>query len=589
MKKIASYLKPYVPRMLLGFGIKFTGTIIDLFIPWILAYMIDNIVPQKNVPLVLAWGAAMLACAFGAMITNIIANRMASKVARDSTERIRHDLFEKVLLLSEGQTDEFTIPSLVSRLTSDTYNLHNAIGMMQRLGVRAPILILGGIIVTLILEPVLAMVLILLMPLMAFVVYFFSKKGIPLYSKLQQNVDKLVRVIRENITGIRVIKALSKTEYEKERFGGVNSEVSDSEKKASLTMAITDPIMNFLLNMGLVLVVLIGAFRVNAGLTKTGEIIAFLTYFTIILTAIMTVTRLFVMYTKAVASAKRISAVLEAPDDLAVEEILSNSAFNEDEKEHISFENVSFSYLKSKNNLENISFELKKGETLGIIGATGAGKSTILKLLMRLYDPDEGSIKIDGRDLRSIPESELRSKFGVVFQNDTVFADTVYENIDFGRGLPKENIISAANFAQAEEFINSLGDGYDAQISAKGSNLSGGQKQRLLIARALAGKPEILLLDDSSSALDYATDARLRKSLHENFKDTTKIIVAQRISSIMHAEKIIMLDDGKVAGMGTHEELLENCEIYREIYASQMGGEIADAIRNEYAGNKRFG
>ncbi|HOV40406.1 MAG TPA: ABC transporter ATP-binding protein, partial [Oscillospiraceae bacterium] len=209
--------------------------------------------------------------------------------------------------------------------------------------------------------------------------------------------------------------------------------------------------------------------------------------------------------------------------------------------------------------------------------------------LMRLYDPDEGSIKIDGRDLRSIPESELRSKFGVVFQNDTVFADTVYENIDFGRGLPKENIISAANFAQAEEFINSLEDGYDAQISAKGSNLSGGQKQRLLIARALAGKPEILLLDDSSSALDYATDARLRRSLNENFKDSTKIIVAQRISSIMHAEKIIMLDDGAIAGMGTHEELLENCEIYREIYASQMGGGIADAIRNEYAGNKRFG
>ncbi len=589
MKRIAFYLKPYVLQMLLGFGIKFFGTIIDLFIPWILAYMIDEIVPMKNIRLIIVWGVAMLACALGAMITNIVANRMASKVARDATEKIRHDLFEKVLSLSAGQTDEFTIPSLVSRLTSDTYNLHNAIGMMQRLGVRAPILILGGIAVTLILEPVLALVLIVLMPLMAFVVYFFSKKGIPLYSRLQQNLDRLVRIVRENISGIRVIKALSKTEYEKARFGGINSELSGSEKKASVTMAMTDPIMNFLLNIGLVMVVLVGAFRVNAGLTQTGKIIAFLTYFTIILTAIMTVTRLFVMYTKAAASAKRISAVLEAPKDLPVEELLSSKAFNDEEKGHISFENVSFSYLKSKNNIENINFELKKGETLGIIGATGAGKSTILKLLMRFYDPDEGCIKIDGMDVRNIPEEELRSKFGVVFQNDTVFADTVYENIDFGRGLPKQNITAAAQFAQAQEFINSLEDGYDAKISAKGSNLSGGQKQRLLIARALAGKPEILLLDDSSSALDYATDARLRKSLYENFKDTTKIIVAQRISSIMHSEKIIMLEDGRIAGIGTHDELLENCEIYREIYASQMGGGIADAIRNEYAGNKKLG
>lgn len=578
MRKIFSYLKPYTLRMLAGLTIKFTGTIMDLLLPWILSHTIDDIVPLRDVTLIFIWGGAMLLCAAAAYITNVIANRMASRVARDVTQNIRHDLFEKIIRLSCRQVDEFTIPSLESRLTSDTYNLHHMIGMMQRLGIRAPILLLGGIIVTLGLEPVLSLILILTMPIMGLLIYFISKKGIPLFTQAQRSADKMVRTVRENITGIRVIKALSKTEYEKERFGNVNAEVMENESRANLTMALTNPLMNLILNLGLTLVIIAGAYRVNSGLTKPGEIIAFLTYFTIILNAMLSITRMFVIYSKGIASAERIRQVLDTGTDLS-----SRPADHVDNGFHIAFEHVTFSYHAAagtgssrepaKNSLEDISFALRHGETLGIIGATGSGKSTIIRLLLRLYDPTAGVIRISGDDIRSIPQDELHSKFGVVFQNDVLFADTIASNIAFGRDLDRKQLEDAASYAQASEFIDSLGDRYDHVLSTKSANLSGGQKQRLLIARALAAGPEILILDDSSSALDYKTDSLLRKALKENMKDTTTIIIAQRVSSIMHADHILVLEDGRALGYGTHRELLEKCGEYYEIFMSQMGGE----------------
>lgn len=570
MGKILSYLRPFVPRMALGLLIKFTGTIMDLLLPWILSYTIDEIVPRKDVSLVFIWGFFMILCSIAALVTNIIANRMASRVARDTTQAIRHDLFEKISYLSCRQVDEFTIPSLESRLTSDTYNIHQMIGMMQRLGVRAPILLMGGIIITLALEPVLSLIMILTLPFVGLLVYFVSKKSIPLYTSLQRSVDTLVRTVRENITGIRVIKALSKTEYEKRRFFDVNSNVVKNERKAGVTMALTNPAMNLLLNLGLTLVIIAGAYRINAGLTQPGEIIAFLTYFTLISNAMLSVTRMFVVYSKGSASAERIRQVLETPEDLALgpEDHVENGY-------HITFENVSFKYHKSENNencIENISFALKKGETLGIIGATGSGKSTVIRLLMRLYDPDEGRIRISGDDIRCIPAKELHTKFGVVFQNDFLYADTIESNIKFGRELDEEQVRLATGCAQASEFIDALPDGLRHMLTMKSSNLSGGQKQRILISRALAAKPEILILDDSSSALDYKTDSLLRKALSEHFSETTTIIIAQRASSIMHADHILILEDGRALGYGTHEELLASCDIYREICTSQMGG-----------------
>lgn len=571
MRRILTYLKPYLPQMILGLIIKFTGTIMDLLLPWILAYTIDDIVPLRSVRLILIWGVVMIFCSVVALITNILANRMASKVARDTTEAIRHDLFAKISYLSCRQVDDFTIPSLESRLTSDTYNLHQLIGMMQRLGVRAPILLLGGIIVTLALEPVLSLVLFLVLPFIGLLVYLVSKKGIPLYTGLQQAVDAMVRTVRENITGIRVIKALSKTDYEKQRFSDVNAEVVKREKKAATTMALTNPMMNLFLNMGLTLVIIVGAYRVNAGLTQPGKIIAFLTYFTIILNAMLSITRMFVMYSKGSASADRICQVLDAPEDL---ELMPENHVNNGY--HITFDNVSFSYHKGKSSIEDISFALKKGETLGIIGATGSGKSTLIRLLLRLYDVDKGEIRINGDDIRSIPPKELHTKFGIVFQNDVLFADTIEANIDFGRGLSRKQIEAAAASAQAKEFIDSLPDGYEHMLANKSSNLSGGQKQRLLVARALAAQPEILILDDSSSALDYKTDSLLRKALGQSFQNTTTIIIAQRVSSILHADHILVLDYGKVLGYGTHEQLLQSCESYREISMSQMGGKVIE-------------
>lgn len=569
MRKILTYLRPYVPGMLLGLAIKFIGTIMDLLLPWILAYTIDEIVPVRSIRLIVIWGLVMVLCSVVALVTNIVANRMASKVARDTTEAVRHDLFKKISYLSCRQVDEFSIPSLEARLTTDTYNIHQMIGMMQRLGVRAPILLLGGIIVTLALEPVLSLVLILVLPFIGVLIYLVSKKSIPLYTGLQQAVDALVRTVRENIAGIRVIKALSKTTYEKQRFSVVNAEVVKREKRAGITMALTNPMMNLFLNLGLTLVIIVGAYRVNAGLTQPGKIIAFLTYFTIILNAMLSITRMFVLYSKGTASAGRICQVLDTPEDLELEPLdhIDNGC-------HISFDHVSFSYHKGKDSITDISFALKQGETLGIIGATGSGKSTLVRLLMRLYDTDKGEIRINGDDIRGIPSRELHTKFGIVFQNDVLFADTIAANIDFGRGLSREQLAAASASAQAKEFIDSLADGYEHMLTIKSSNLSGGQKQRILISRALAAHPEILILDDSSSALDYKTDSLLRKALSENFGGTTAIIIAQRVSSVLHADHILVMEDGRALGYGTHEQLLQSCESYREISMSQMGGEV---------------
>jgi len=568
MKRIFAYLKPYYGRMSVGLIIKFIGTIMDLLLPYVLAYTIDTIVPTKNVNRILLFGGVMIVCAIIAVLTNIVANRMASRVARDTTERIRHDLYERISYLSCSQADSFSIPSLESRLTSDTYNLHQMLGMMQRLGVRAPILLVGGIFVTMTLEPVMSLILVAILPFIGLIVYAVSKKSIPLYTALQQSIDKLSRTVRENTTGIRIIKALSQTRYEKSRFSGVNGEVVKNEKAAANTVALTSPMMNLLLNLALIPVIVVGAYRVNAGLTQPGKIIAFLSYFTIILNAMLSVTRMFVIYNRSYASAQRIVKVLDAPEDLSV------AHFTEQKKEpwHIVFDNVTFSYHKRESSIENISFRLKHGETLGIIGATGSGKSTVLRLLMRLYDPDSGSIRIDGQELDTYELNALRSKFGAVFQNDILFADSIAENISFGRGFDQETIEAAVKIAQAKEFVDALPDRLGHTLAIKSANLSGGQKQRLLIARAVAAKPEILILDDSSSALDYKTDSLLRKALREELYESTKIIVAQRVSSIMHADRILVLEEGKEAGFGTHEELMQTCESYREISISQMGG-----------------
>ncbi len=592
MKQIFSYLVPYRARMAVGFAIKVAATIVELLIPWALSVMVDRVIPIGNIGYVFAWGGVMVLFAFLALIGNITANRMASLVARNTTERIRLQLFSKISFLSSRQQEQIGQASLISRSTSDTYNIHQFIGMMQRLGVRQPIMLVGGLAVTLSMDAPLTCIMLALLPVMAFLVYLFSSKGVPMYTKVQEAVDRFVRLVREDIAGIRVIKALSKTDTERSKFAKINEEVVTRDQHAGMIMGAMNPVMNIILNAGLVLVLLVGAKRVNAGQTTPGVIMAFMSYVTIILNSILFLSRIFVLYSKASASAKRISEVLNLPEDLMVEHSVGTvnkeveEALKEAEKAadqktgtefnlpQIIFDHVSFRYEDGHGEkcLSNISFTVNRGETLGIIGAIGSGKSSIVNLLMRYYDPDEGHIYVNGRDVRTYTSKELMPLFGAAFQNDVIFHDTIYENIRFGRDVSKEEAMEAAKDAQALEFIEEKG--LDTMLAIRGMDLSGGQKQRLLITRALAKRPQILVLDDSSSALDYATDARLRRAIREHYGNLTSVIVAQRISSIYRADKIIVLEDGGMIGYGTHKELMESCEVYREISESQMGGGI---------------
>ena len=581
MKFILRYMKPFVLSMIFGVTLKFMGTFTDLFLPSLLEYLIDDVVPTKNVRMIVICGAAMLALSLSGYFLNIVANRMASRVARDAGRKIRHDLFSRTLELSCADADKFSVASLESRLTSDTYNIHHMIGMIQRIGIRAPILLIGGIIVTLFMEPVLTLVLIAMLPLIYFVVRYVSGKGVKLYKALQEAADEMVRIVRENSLGVRVIKALSRQKREAARFDNVNSELTAKEKRAGEVMAVSNPVISFFLNIGLVLIVLVGAYRVHVGVCEAGKILAFMNYFTMISNALLSITRIFVMLSKGTASAGRIEEVINAP-----QKAFEVYGLEKKTDAYIKFENVSFAYgdaegeAKGKNAVEDISFELKKGQTLGIIGGTGSGKSTIINLLVGFYEPCEGRIYIDGKSVGAYEKDKFRELFGIATQNPFLYSETIRENIDFGRNLTDASIEKAADIAQASAFIAEKENCYDFMLNSKGNNLSGGQKQRLIISRAVAAEPQILILDDSQSALDYRTDANLRRELeamdgNKNDK-TTKIIVAQRVSSVMGADLIIVLDNGRIVSSGTHDELVEKCEIYSEISKTQMGGAVID-------------
>jgi ATP-binding cassette subfamily B protein len=508
----------------------------------------------------------MVLCSVAAMTMNITANRMASKTAGKITRTLRHDLFNKLQRLSPRQMDAVTVPSAVSRLTSDSYNVNNLIVRIQRIGVRGPILLVGGIFSMMTMDVPLALILVALLPLISVVIFFVTKKSVPLHRKTQELQDNIVMISQENITGVRVIKALSKTEHEKLRFNRAVEERNEVSLKAQRVTSLSGPLTTLILNLGLTILVVAGAYRVNAGGIKPGVIVAFLQYFTMILNAAVMVTRIIIMCATAQASANRISEVMELPEDM----VCLPAEEGEENAPHIEFRDVTFSYSGKGNNLEKLSFSLQKGQTLGILGATGSGKSTIIKLLLRLYDVNGGKILIDGRDVRAIENEELRAKFGVVFQNDFIKMTSIGENIRYYRDIPDEELLSAIQDAQASGFVEEKG-GLSGEVDIRGNNLSGGQKQRLLISRALAGKPEILILDDSSSALDYKTDANLRRALRKNYADSTKVIIAQRISSLRHADLILVMDDGAVIGAGKHEHLLETCEEYKMIADAQMG------------------
>lgn len=579
MKLIFRSIKKYKWAIALAIFLKLVGTMAELTLPYILEHMIDDIVPLGDLKQVILWGALMFVAAVLCRQFNVMANRKAVFNAHRVSYDVRQALFVKTVNLSGSQFDEFGLPSLISRMTSDSYNVQTAVQQIQSLCVRAPIMLTGGVIMTVSMDFQLSLILIVMIPFLLGIILFVTSRGIPMFTVVQQKLDAVVRIMRENITGIRVVKALSKEEYEMRRFAGANKAMADSDIKASTIMSIPWPFMQLCLNTGLALVIIFGARRVNAGVMQPGVILAFLTYFNMITMGIMGLNRIFMSMSKASASANRIDLVLQAETDQKI--IPEAEALKPSGDEQIRFEHVHFNYNtideqhftggQHEKALEDIDFAIKKGESLGIIGPTGCGKTTIINLLMRFYDANEGGVFVDGRDVRTYDKDELRRKFGTVFQNDIVFKDTLYENIDFGRGLPEEVILSAVEDAKAKEYVDSLDEGLQYEATIRGANLSGGQKQRLLVARALAGHPEILVLDDSSSALDYKTDAAMRKSITEHHAGTTLIMIAQRVSSVMNMTNILVMDDGRCIGYGSHEELLENCPAYKEIYDIQMG------------------
>ena len=537
MRMIFRYMKAYARRIASSMTVKLLGAVTELLIPYILEHLIDEVVPLGQMRQVILWGLLMVATALVTRQLNVWANRMAIDNAHNVSYDIRQDLFTKTANLSGAQFDAFGLPSLISRMTSDSYNVQSCVQTLQTLCVRVPMMLLGGICVTLMMDAALSAILCVMVPVLIVVILCVSRYGIPLYRKVQERLDDVVRVMREDISGIRVVKALSKTEYERRRFSLSNEAMTRADIKASTIMVIPGPLMQMCLNI------------------------------------------VFIMVSKASASANRIAQVLEIEPDqrvLAPEEARTPAG-----DEFIRFEHVNFSYGEATEHslaggereqcLYDINFALRRGESLGIIGPTGCGKSTIINLLMRFYDVEDGGVFVDGRDVRTYEKDELHRKFGVVFQNDMVFFNTLRENIRFGRDLDDTALTRAVEDAVAAEYIDSLEEGLNYRADIKGANLSGGQRQRLLISRALAGNPEILILDDSSSALDYKTDAALRKAIFEHHRDSTTIMVAQRVSSIQSMTHILVMDNGRCIGYGTHQELLKTCPAYLEIYQTQMG------------------
>ena len=563
MGTVLGYLRPHGVRVACGVTVKFTAALLELVLPLLLEHIVDVSVPARDLTAIWFCGGIMAALAFGAAFCNITANRMAAWVSMEVTRKLRGDLYNRTQRLSCTQMDRFSTSSLVSRLTNDTYNVHQMFDKVQRGGIRAPMLVLGGLVLTFLLEPALAAVQLAVSLLTFLTIWQVTRRGIPHYAAAQEAGDTVVRIIRENASGVRVVKALACQGRERQRFGEASEAARRAEETAGCVMAAANPLTDLLLNTGLVLVVLVGALRVNAGQMPPGQIVAFLSYFTLIQTATLGIAKVFIRISKGAASARRIEEILLEPAD---QPLRPSEAASEAE---LGMDGVSFSYLGVERDLADVTFSLGRGETLGVLGPTGSGKSTLAALLMRLYDAGEGVVWLGGRDVNAVPREERR--FGVVFQNEALLNDSVYENISFLRNIPREDVIAAAKTAQAWDFIQALPEGLDTRVDIRGANLSGGQRQRLLAARALAGRPAVLVMDNADSALDYATAAALRAAIRRDCPGVTLVVISERVASLRRADRILVLEDGRVTAQGTHEELLEHCARYRHIAELQRG------------------
>lgn len=574
MRKLLPYLKPYWKAVLLAPLLMIIEVICDLSQPSLLARIIDNGVMKGDLTFILRTGLLMIGIAAIGMIGGVGCTIASSIASQSFGTDLRSDVFKKVQSFSFSNLDRFKTGSLITRLTNDIVQLQTVVLMSLRIVVRAPLLFIGGIIMTILISPKLATILLFSIPLLLIGFIYVTKHSFPLFTLLQQKIDKVNSVIRENLSGVRVVKAFVRSELEKSRFTSANEELMNTAISAFLLVISVMPIMMLIMNISVVAVLWFGGIQVHRGGLQVGEIMALINYMTQILFSLMMIGNILIFVTRASASAERINEVLETKVDIENPKEADTTPIKDGE---VIFEDVSFSYNSHDGEpvLKDISFIASSGETIAILGTTGAGKSTLVSLIPRLYDPTKGRILIDGRDIRSIDLKTLRSSIGIVLQESILFSGTIRDNVCWGNeSATEEEIIEATKIAQAYDFIMSFPDGFDTLIGQRGVNLSGGQKQRLAIARAIIKKPAILILDDSTSAVDLATEQRILRGLKEIMGQCTIFIIAQRISTVMNADKILILDNGRIVAQGTHRELLEENPIYQDIYRSQLGEEV---------------
>ena len=576
MKRYWKYIKPYLAAFICGPILMITEVLGEVLLPKFMANIINNGAAGRDVPYIIGMGVIMVLTALLMMAGGIGGAYFAAKAAISFASDLRSDVFDKVQKFSFANLDQFSTGSLVTRLTNDITQVQNLINMALRMMLRAPGMLIGALIMAIMMNAQLTIVIIVVIPILVTLIALVIKTAFPRFEIMQKKLDILNSNIQEMLTNVRVIKSFVRGSYEEEKFAASNEDLKQSSLSAFKVVILNMPIMMLLMNATTLAVVWFGGRQILAGNMPVGDLTAFTTYIVQILMSLMMLAMVLLQSSRALASLHRITEVLDTEVDLT--DVNCRLPEKTVEKGRVEFKNVSFRYYKDNKEkvLDRISFKIESGQILGIIGSTGSGKTTLVQMIPRLYDADEGEVLVDGVNVRDYSLRNLREGVGMVLQKNVLFSGSIMENLMWGdENASYEEITHAAMDAQAAPFIETFTEGYETELGQGGVNVSGGQKQRLCIARALLKKPKILILDDSTSAVDTATEAKIRESFKGNLKDTTKIIIAQRITSVMDADTILVLDEGSVAGMGTHEELLKSCEAYQEIYYSQMDKEVS--------------
>lgn len=587
MKKLLVYLKDYKKETVLAPLFKMLEATFELFVPLVMADIIDIGIAKGDKHYILMKCLLMIALGVIGLVCSLTAQYFSAKAAVGFSAKLKHGLYAHIQSLSFTELDKLGASTMITRMTSDANQVQNGVNMVLRLFLRSPFIVFGAMVMAFTIDVKAALIFVVTIPLLCVVVFGIMMLSIPLYKKVQAGLDKVLGTTRENLTGARVIRAFHKEEAEIQQFDEQHEELTALQNHVGRISALMNPITYILINVATVVLIYVGALQVQAGNLSQGNVVALVNYMSQILVELIKLANLIITVTKAVACANRIQSVFDMQpsmkpmSDAELRECTVKADTQQDadgkEESYIVFDKVALKYQgAAEEALTDISFTVQKGQTIGIIGGTGSGKSSVVHMIPRFYDAAAGCVRVDGRDVRSYGLTELRDKIGIVMQKAVLFKGTIRENLCWGKEqATDEELWQALRIAQAEEFVKEKAGQLDAQITQGGKNLSGGQRQRLTIARAVVKQPEILILDDSASALDYATDAKLRSAIRNMPGSTTVFIVSQRTASIMHADRIIVLEDGEMAGSGTHEELLQTCDVYREIYESQFKKEVA--------------